>query len=182
MTLEEYFGDWIKVINKEELQKIMNVLDNRYKTNDVYPLKKDIFKSFEALRLEDLNSVLLTGIYWEDELNLFKNVYDDYIYLPSFSNFEKTLGKAGTLVLSAALTKESDYCFHKELWRPFIKSLLINLSKHNTGIVYTLINAKEYAKYINKRFNHILLQEQLSLDIITEAHNLVTGIYGQIKN
>jgi len=44
------------------------------------------------------------------------------------------------------------------MWRPFIKSLLINLSKATTGVVYVLMGeaAISLEPYINKDFNHII--------------------------
>ena len=44
------------------------------------------------------------------------------------------------------------------MWRPFIKSLLTNLSKYHTGIVYVLMGtvAQSFESYINKQFNHVV--------------------------
>ena len=45
MTLD-YFGDWIKVIDKEELFKVMNTISKLYKTKSICPDKNLVFKAF----------------------------------------------------------------------------------------------------------------------------------------
>ena len=37
MTVEEYFGDWLKVIDKASLDKVVSALNHIYKTSDVTP-------------------------------------------------------------------------------------------------------------------------------------------------
>ena len=48
MTLEEYFGDWMKVIDKEELLKVTKNVYTLYKTKKCSPQYKDIFKVFHV--------------------------------------------------------------------------------------------------------------------------------------
>ena len=54
MSLEEYFGDWIRVIDRTELNKVMNTLNNEYNRFPVFPYKKDVFKAFKLCPLNDL--------------------------------------------------------------------------------------------------------------------------------
>ena len=30
MSIEEYFGDWIRIIDRTELNKVMNILNDKY--------------------------------------------------------------------------------------------------------------------------------------------------------
>ena len=59
MSLEEYFGDWIKVIDRTELNKVMNTLNNEYNRFPVFPYKKDVFKAFKLCPLNDLKIVII---------------------------------------------------------------------------------------------------------------------------
>jgi uracil DNA glycosylase len=77
-------------------------------------------------------------------------------------NFDPSLEKweaQGVLLLNSALSCEVGRVgSHTLLWRPFIKSLLTNLSKYHTGIVYVLMGtvAQSFEPYINKQFNHVI--------------------------
>ena len=65
----------------------------------------------------------------------------------------------GVLLLNSALSCEVGRVgSHTLLWRPFIKSLLTNLSKYHTGLVYLLMGtqAQSLEPYINKQFNHVI--------------------------
>jgi uracil DNA glycosylase len=63
------------------------------------------------------------------------------------------------LFLNAALScAKGKVGSHILMWRPFIKSLLINLSKARAGIVYVLMGetAISLEPCIDKGFNHII--------------------------
>ena len=77
------------------------------------------------------------------------------IFAPSLEKWEAQ----GVLLLNSALSCEVGRVgSHTLLWRPFIKSLLTNLSKYHTGIVYVLMGtvAQSFEPYINKQFNHVI--------------------------
>ena len=59
MTLEEYFGDWMKVIDKEELLKVTKNINILYKTKKYSPQYKDIFKAFHITPYNNLHTVML---------------------------------------------------------------------------------------------------------------------------
>ena len=77
-------------------------------------------------------------------------------------NFDPSLEKweaQGVLLLNSALSCELGRVgSHTLLWRPFMKSLLTNLSKYCTGIVYLLMGtqAQTLEPYINRQFNHVV--------------------------
>lgn len=78
------------------------------------------------------------------------------------NNFDITLkswANQGILLLNSALTtKVNETDTHGDLWRPFITSLLVELSLRNPGIVYILFGtiAKNLGVYINHHNNCVL--------------------------
>ena len=58
MSLEEYFGDWLKVIDKKVLYEIINILNSSNITN-LCPNYNDIFNCFKACKLSELKVVIL---------------------------------------------------------------------------------------------------------------------------
>ena len=54
MTLEEYFGDWMKVIDKAELYKVINKINVLYKTQKCEPAYNNIFRAFNITPYSEL--------------------------------------------------------------------------------------------------------------------------------
>lgn len=184
MTLDEYFGDWMKVIDRTELINAMNKIGIEYRKRPVCPNQSDVFKAFKLCSLKDLKVVMLgqdpypqknvaTGILFgnrEDvkEENLspsLKVVKEAAInfeiphYCITFDNTLESWAKQGILMINSALTVEMNRVgSHVMIWRPFIAKLLRNLSNYNTAIVYVLFGgqAKTFKPYINSRFNYII--------------------------
>ena len=184
MTIEEYFGNWSKVIDLQEADKLMR----RLSSQKICPLPKDIFKAFNLCSLDNLRVVIVgmdpycdiykgnpraTGIAFANvpdtpdsslspSLSVLKESVIDFtiphrrvIFDPSLEKWEAQ----GVLLLNSALSCEVGRVgSHTLLWRPFIKSLLINLSCYHTGLVYVLMGtvAQSFEPYINKQFNHIV--------------------------
>ena len=80
MTVEEYFGDWMKVIDRVELNNIMAKIGQEYKRKPICPTQSDVFKAFELCSLKDLKIVMLgqdpypqkevaTGILFGNKVN-----------------------------------------------------------------------------------------------------------------
>ena len=184
MSIEEYFGDWSKVIDLKEAELLMKRLSQR----NICPQMKDVFKAFRLCSLNDLRLIILgqdpypdiyngkpraTGIAFANSpdtpkkdyspsLNILMESVIDFtiphrriIFDPSLEKWEAQ----GVLLLNSALTCEVGRAgSHTLLWRPFIKSLLTRLSGYHTGIVYVLMgsNAQTFEPYINKQFNHVI--------------------------
>ena len=184
MTLEEYFRDWIKVIDLRELNNIMNKLNILYSTKIICPDKNDVFRAFSLCSLKDLKVVMIgldpypqkgvaTGILFgnRNDLNLSPSlqiIKDAAIDLEVSKNsciFDPTLEeweKQGILMINSALTVECNKTgSHTMLWRPFISSLLSNLSNYSTGIIYVLFGeiAQTFEPYINRKYNIILKEK-----------------------
>ena len=176
MTLEEYFGDWLKVIDKDELFKVTKQINVLYKTHSCEPAYNNIFRAFNVTPYNDLKLVSLamdpypqhnvsTGICFGNEksvvklspsLEILKEAIIDFEVPHNLITFDPTLeewSKQGILLLNSALTVEQNKPnSHLVIWRDFIKSFLRNLSIYNPGLIYVLwgSEAKTFSSYINK--------------------------------
>ena len=54
MSLEEYFGDWLKVIDKKILYETINIL-NTIDPNNLCPNYNNVFNCFTVCKLSDLS-------------------------------------------------------------------------------------------------------------------------------
>jgi uracil-DNA glycosylase len=184
MTLDEYFGDWMKVINRTELNNIIVKIGQEYRRKPICPTQSDVFKAFRLCPLKDLKIVMLfqdpypqkgvaTGIALANNskilesnlsssLKIIKEAVINFEVPHYCITFDQTLEswtKQGILMLNSALTVEMNRAgSHVMLWRPFISKLLNNLSNYDTGIVYVLFGrqAQTFKPYINNKFNYII--------------------------
>ena len=184
MTLDEYFGDWMKVIDRAELDNVMTKVGQEYRRKPLCPAQPDVFRAFELCPLKDLKVVMLgqdpypqkgvaTGILFgnrkevdEDNLSPSLNVVKEAAinfevphYCITFDQTLESWAKQGILMINSALTVEMNRIgSHVMLWRPFIAKLLKNLSEYDTAIIYVLFGrqAQTFKPYINSRFNHII--------------------------
>lgn len=184
MTLDEYFGDWMKVIDRTELNNVIAKVGQEYRRKPICPAQPDVFKAFRLCSLKNLKIVMLfqdpypqkgvaTGLALannsktlDSELSPSLKVIKEAVInfeIPHYCiTFDQTLeswAKQGILMINSALTVEMNRIgSHVMLWRPFIAKLLKNLSEYNTAIVYVLFGrqAQTFKPYINNRFNHII--------------------------
>lgn len=186
MTINEYFGDWMKVLDRNETIKIMNWL----KTTDsstLCPSIKNVFKAFKLCSYNECKVILVgqdpypqkgvaQGILFgnssdtpEDKLSPSLKVVKESVInfdIPhNLITFDPTLeswAKQGILMLNSALTTEvRKVGIHTLKWRPFIGSFLKNMSEKNPGIIYVFFGsqAKSLANYINSNNNYKLFIE-----------------------
>ena len=59
MNIKDYFGDWIKVIDKQELLKVINNITNISKSTVICPNMSDIFKAFNLCPYNNLKVVII---------------------------------------------------------------------------------------------------------------------------
>ena len=214
MTIEEYFGDWSKVVDLREADRIIRKL---LASNCVIcPQLKDIFKAFRLCPLDNLRLIILgqdpysqkgvaTGIAFANNpdtpenqlspsLEVLKESVINYSIPHGRINFDTSLEKwetQGVLLLNSALSCELNKVgSHMLLWRPFIKSLLINLSRYHTGIVYLLMGgqAQTFEPYINTKLNHVVRirhpswyarqKQRMPSDVWKEINTVLTGLNG----
>ena len=189
MTLNEYFGDWVKVIDLNLLNDIVNKVNYLYANKSIMPDYKNIFKAFTLCSLQNLKAVFIgqdvypqkgvaTGIPFGNDastppallspsLEVLKEAAIDYTMAYRPVLFDITLeswARQGILMLNCALTTELNKPgSHIQLWRPFITSLIENIGKYTTGIVYVLFGneAQTLIPYIGK-FNDILKEKHPS--------------------
>lgn len=183
MTLEEYFGDWLRVIDRAELDKVLTLLNRMYRVKPICPAQENVFKAFNLCKYHDCKVVFIgqgpypqkgvaTGILFgndastrEDDWSpLLKIVRDSVIDLRRPHNlitFDPTLeswAKQGILMISSALTVEMNKAgSHTMLWRPFISKLLKKMSEYNTGMIYVLFGGTSHTfkPYIGK-YNDVI--------------------------
>ena len=168
MSIKDYFGDWIKIIDRTELNKVMSVLNSEYANHNIFPYKNNVFKAFKLCPLNNLKIVILsqdpypdsygfepraTGLAfannseipeekWSPSLKILKDAVINLEIPHNCCTFDPTLeswAKQGVLLLNSSLTcRENNIGSHIGIWRPFISKLLINLSTYYTGVVYML--------------------------------------------
>lgn len=186
MTIDEYFGDWMKVLDRKETVKIMNWL----KTTDsstLCPSIKNVFKAFKLCSYNECKVIFIgqdpfpqkgvaQGVLFgnssntpEDKLSPSLKVVKESVInfdIPhNLITFDPTLeswAKQGILMLNSALTTEvGKVGIHTLKWRPFIGSFLKNMSEKNTGIIYVFFGsqAKSLNTYINNNNNYKLFIE-----------------------
>lgn len=178
MTIEEYFGDWAKVIDKTETLIIMRWL-NTLNKELLCPEPKNIFKAFKLCPLDKCNSVILsqdpysqkgiaTGITFGNtkepispSLEVIKEGVINYNIPHNHIDFDITLeswSTQGILMLNSALTcLVGKVGVHYSIWHNFMQKLIYNLSTYNSGLVWLLFGnqAKSFKKYIKYSSNII---------------------------
>lgn len=182
MSLEEYFGDWLKVIDIPTLNSTVEKVNYQYYTHPVVPKYEDIFRAFTLCSLDNLKIVFLgqdpypqkgvaTGVLFGNKentlelspsLEVIKEACIDYEVPHPPIKFDITLeswAKQGILMINSALTCEMNKVgSHVMLWRPFIAKLMKNISEFHPGTIFVLFGnqAQTFEPYINKRFSHII--------------------------
>lgn len=163
MTAEEYFGDWMKVIDKDELMKIMRWLSTVDKSK-LCPAYPNIFRAFKLCPFKDCRVIMLsqdpypqpgvaTGILFGNSketpeellspsLQVIKESVINYEIPHNRIDFDNTLEswtKQGVLMINTALTCEVNKVgSHFNIWKPFISKLIHNLSSYDGELIYVL--------------------------------------------
>jgi uracil-DNA glycosylase len=171
MTIEEYFKEWYKYIDRAELSKVIKTLKNLNKP--FYPYLNNVFKAFELCPYNKLKCIWLaqdpypngaaTGLafansIFSEELSPSLNILKEAII-----NFEiphnhtifapdlEEITKQGILLLNSALTVEANKIgSHTMLWRPFIKRFIEEFVLYNPGTIWVLFGsqAQSFKPYI----------------------------------
>lgn len=184
MSIEDYFKDWMKVIDKTELIKVTDQIQAIAKLKPVCPSMMNIFKAFEVCPYKELKIVMLgqdpypqkgiaTGILFgnrrdtpEEQLSpslqVIKEAVINYEVPHNHIIFDQSLeswASQGILMINSALTVEMNKIgSHTMIWRKFINCLLKHLSERDPGLIYILFGtqAQTFEPYINKQFNDII--------------------------
>ena len=163
MGIREYLGDWMNVIDENELISIMQNLRGLYATKKICPEQCDIFKAFKLCPY----------------------------YCITFDQTLESWARQGILMINSALTVEMNKVgSHTMMWRPFISKLLRNISENNLAGVYVLFGkqAQTFKPYINSKSNFIIEVEhpayfarngtKMPHQLFADVSNKVKEIYG----
>jgi uracil-DNA glycosylase len=185
-----------------------------YKTQKCEPAYNNIFRAFNITPYSELcvvsiaqdpypQSGVSTGVCFGNKkdvvklspsLEVIKEAVIDFEIPHNLITFDPTLeewSKQGILLLNSALTVETDKPnSHAVLWRPFMTSLLRNLSAINPGLIYILwgSEAKTFSSCINK--NNIVFKmphpayyartnTKIPHSFFVDLHNTVLAHYGK---
>ena len=182
MTIDEYFGDWMKVLDRNETMKIMGWLRTVNKET-LCPNIKDVFKAFKLCPYNKCRVIFVGqdpypqrgvahGVLFGNSsdtpenklspsLQIIKESVINFEIPHNFITFDPTLeswAKQGILMINSALTTEvGKIGVHMMKWRPFIIAFLKQMSMINPGIIYVLFGsqAQILEPYINKN-NYVL--------------------------
>lgn len=183
MTIDEYFGDWMKVLDRAETMKIMGWLKT-VNLNTLCPALSNVFRAFKLCPYKECRVVFIgqdpypqkgvaTGILFgnsketpEDKLSpslqVVKESAINFEIPHNIITFDQTLeswAKQGILMINSALTCEVNKVgSHVNQWRPFVSKLVKNLSYRETGLIYVLFGkqAQTLKPYIDERYNDII--------------------------
>ena len=182
MTIDEYFGDWMKVLDRNETMKIMGWLRTVNKET-LCPNIKDVFKAFKLCPYNKCRVIFVgqdpypqrgvaQGVLFGNSsdtpenklspsLQIIKESVINFEIPHNFITFDPTLeswAKQGILMINSALTTEvGKIGVHMMKWRPFMIAFLKQMSMINPGIIYVLFGsqAQILEPYINKN-NYVL--------------------------
>ena len=182
MTAEEYFGDWMRVIDKDELIKVMRWIQTLDDFN-ICPSKKNIFKAFKLCPYKELRVVCIgmdpypqpgvaQGILFGNSkdtpeellspsLQVVKESVINYTIPHGRIEFDNTLeswAKQGILLINSAFTcKVNEVGSHLSIWKPFTSKLIENISYKNNGLVFVLFGGQaQFFKSYIKGFHKII--------------------------
>ena len=182
MTIDEYFGDWMKVLDRNETMKVMGWLKIVNK-NTLCPNIKDVFKAFKLCPYNNCRVVFIgqdpypqrgvaQGVLFgnssdtpenklSSSLQIIKESVINFEIPHNLITFDPTLeswAKQGILMINSALTTEvGKIGVHMMKWRPFMIAFLKQMSMINPGIIYVLFGsqAQILEPYISKN-NYVL--------------------------
>ena len=182
MTIDEYFGDWMKVLDRNETMKVMGWLRTVNKET-LCPNIKDVFKAFKLCPYNKCRVIFVgqdpypqkgvaQGVLFGNSSDTPENkLYPSLqIIKESVINFEiphnlitfdpslESWAKQGILMINSALTTEvGKIGVHMMKWRPFMIAFLKQMSMINPGIIYVLFGsqAQILEPYISKN-NYVL--------------------------
>lgn len=182
MTIDEYFGDWMKVLDRNETMKIMGWLRTVNKET-LCPNIKDVFKAFKLCPYNKCRVVFIgqdpypqrgvaQGVLFGNSsdtpenklspsLQIIKESVINFEIPHNLITFDPTLeswAKQGILMINSALTTEvGKIGVHMMKWRPFMIAFLKQMSMINPGIIYVLFGsqAQILEPYISKN-NYVL--------------------------
>jgi len=167
--------------DKDYFLKLRQFIKNEYKTKQIFPHPKNIFKAFELTPVNDVKVIILgqDPYHGADQAhglafsvqenikippslsNIYKELYDDLnIPIKRSGNLEYW-AKQGVLLLNSVLTVESGKAnSHKNIgWEKFTESVISLISKKKEILVFLLWGNYAHKKedFIESN-NHLILK------------------------
>lgn len=182
------FGDWWRYVepNFHLLEPIYKELKSQSRRKkQIFPEWQNTFKAFEKCPLANLKVVMIgldpypwmkDGVIVADGLafscskspiqpsleHIFKGIENDF-QQEIHSNKDLTYwAEQGVLLLNSSLTVEKNKVgSHSEIWQPFMKKILEEISYNNSGLIFWLIGAeaKKLQGSINNLGNYLMYTE-----------------------
>lgn len=209
MTAQDYLGDWYRILDIRELNRIFKILSIEYEKKPVCPEKNEVLRAFNACSYKDVKIVMLgqdpypqkgvaTGLLFgnnietperafspslivlRDSLRTSKFFTESKVFNPTLENW----ASQGILLLNSSLTVEMNRVgSHSILWRNLLSSLLKKLSTYNPGIIYVLFGkqAQSFKTCINHNCNTILAENHPAW-YAREGLNMPPNIFHQIHS
>lgn len=205
MTIDEYFGDWMKVLDRNETMKIMGWLRS-INQSTLCPNIKDVFKAFKLCPYNKCRVIFVgQGVLFgnssdtpenklSSSLQIIKESVINFEIPHNLITFDPTLeswAKQGILMINSALTTEvGKIGVHMMKWRPFMIAFLKQMSMINPGIIYVLFGsqAQILEPYINKN-NYVLkiehpayfarINKKMPYHIWKDINKILYDLYGE---
>jgi uracil-DNA glycosylase len=172
--LEEEFG-------KPYFQKLSAFVHQEYRTRDIYPAQRDIFRTFDMCPFDKVTVVILgqdpyhgtqqanglsfavhTGIPLPPSLrNIFKEIENDVGITPLVDGDLSRWAQQGVLLLNATLTVQADNpgSHQNKGWESFTDVVIKTLSDQKEHVVFILWGnyAKDKGRCINRN-RHLVIE------------------------
>ena len=177
-------NDWDSALsdefNKDYFKKIIDFIDEEYRTKTIYPPYDDIFNAFKFTPLSEVKAVILGQDPYHEEgqahglafstpegrpiprslKNIFKEISLEYDYpIPDSGCLEKW-AKQGVFLLNTVLTvEEGNANSHSKCgWQTFTDNVIGILNRQNQPIVFLLWGKQaEKKKELIDNPNHLVL-------------------------
>lgn len=209
MSVEEYFGDWVDIIDTTKAEAIVKKIVASRKS--VCPKIKDIFQAFRLCSFADTKVVFLgldpypnlkngvpvaTGIAfgnskstqekdYSPSLKVLKDSIKQHCQPQETFIFDPSLEgweKQGVLLLNSSLTCLSGNTgSHLLLWKPFVEDLLLNMTLIKDNLIYVLMGnvAQSFIGRVSNNSNLIIQTKHPSW--YARAHNMLPDIWTEIN-
>ncbi len=158
--------------------KTKKLVDSIYRTNNIVPKRKDVFRAFELCPLSKVRVVILgqdpyyqpgvaDGLAFSTKLkktpaslkNIFKELENEYNGIEFKSNDLTSWSKQGILLLNTSLTTVLNRPnSHKKHWNKFTREMINFICEERENVIFLLWgnNALSYSELIDSKKHFIL--------------------------
>lgn len=179
-------NDWLEPLSEEfkkpYYRKLYNIVNQEYRTRQIFPPAQDLFKAFHMTPLHEVKVVILgqdpyhepgqaegmsfsvqPGVEIPPSLvNIYKEIHDDLgLKIPNNGHLEKW-AKEGVFLLNTVLTVRAHQAFsHRGIgWEEFTDAAIRAVDKEERPIVFMLWGrpAQEKEKLLTPNPLHLVLK------------------------